>query len=132
MYHLGVMYCKGETPEKIVDNEKGFKYFKQASKKGHNLSACNVGSMYLQGLGVQMNYKKALKWLKKLSTNCCYADYNLGIIFEEAMGVSRSLAKADEHFNLAQHDYFATSLCPEVSAEDFAKKTPLLILLHNF
>jgi len=131
-YHLGVMYLKGENPEKVVDNVKAFRYFKLATKKGHNMSACNVGTMYLQGLGVQMNYKKAHKWLRKLSTNCCYADYNLGLMYEEAMGVSRSLSKADEHFNLAQNDYFGSSLCPEVTADEFVKKVPMMILAHNF
>jgi len=132
MYHLGVMYFKGELETREPDYSNAFQWFKQGAKKGLTICSNNVGVMYLEGLGVPRNNKKAIKWFKKLSSFCCYADYNLALMYEEGLATSRNMKLAEQHFNLAKKDWWETSICPAVTAEQAAERKPLTILAHNF
>ena len=47
------------------DNEKAFEWWKKAAKQGVAHAQCNLGFMYHNGHGVDVNYKKAIEWYEK-------------------------------------------------------------------
>jgi tetratricopeptide (TPR) repeat protein len=132
MYHLGVMHFLGELESGEQDYATAFSWFKQGAKKGLTICSNNVGFMYLQGLGVPKNNKKAIKWFRKLSTFCCYADFNLAMMYEEGIATSKNVKLAEQHIQLAKKDWWETSICPPVTAPQIEEREPLAILLHNF
>jgi len=132
MYHLGVMHFSGERADHQPNYALAFRYFKQCAKKGLTIGASNVGTMYYLGLGVEQNSKKAMKWFKKVSEFCCYADFNLALMYEEGFGTMKDPMRSDLHFELATNQFFLPALCPVVTQAQFAEKKPLMVLIHNF
>jgi len=132
MYHLGVMNLTGQTPDNEPNLKLAFEYFKKGSKGGLSACAVNVGVMYLEGLGVPRDIKKAMKWFSKLSTFCCYADYNLALMYEEGLGCRRDIKKAEAHFVISRSDIWENSICPPVNDEQLQAKKPLMARTHNF
>jgi len=123
---------KGELESGEPDYPTAFRWFKAGAKKGLTICSNNVGAMYLEGFGVPRNNKKAIKWFKRLSTFCCYADYNLALMYEEGIATSRNMKLAEQHFHLSQKDWWETSICPQVTDAQVAERKPLMILVHNF
>ena len=56
------MLLNGEGVE--VDKKKDFSYFKMAADNGHLDSICNVGTMLIQGTGIEANVEEGEKYLK--------------------------------------------------------------------
>lgn len=55
--------------------------------------------MYLNGEGVPVNYKEALKWFKEAAKqNVVEAMFTLGIMYEQGIGINKDEDKAFHHY----------------------------------
>ena len=45
-------------------NTKAAQCWKKAAEKGHSGSQCNLGQMYLRGLGMDQDIPEALRWFQ--------------------------------------------------------------------
>ena len=77
--------------------QEAFNLFLQCSDECEAMNA--LGSMYLNGLGVQKNYQKAFEWFKKSSVlfnieAMCY----IGYLYEKGYGVYQSKQKAMQYY----------------------------------
>ncbi len=88
---------------------------RMAAEKGNAAAQCQMGLLYMNGLGVDRDEDKAVEWLKKAAAkNHAQAQYNLGIYYarfsdkeavRQAMKWLKEAVKqdyADAQFNLAQ------------------------------
>lgn len=75
------------------------KELKPLAAQGDVTAQVQLGMMYVQGIGVERNYKEAIGlFLKAAATNgdlsAAKAQHNLGVAYENGMGVPKDLAKA--------------------------------------
>jgi len=67
-----------------------------------------LGSMYIKGIGVDKDNKKAYRWFKKATGyNHTRAEYNLGLMYVEGIGVSQDYKKAARLYNKAAKSGYA-------------------------
>ncbi len=99
--NLGYMYENGlgGLPK---NQNKAFEYFMKAAKQNDVNGMYNVGSCYLDGKGVNVNYAEALKWLRKSADEqYSMAQYALGRMYEFGLGVSVNNAEAIRMYSMA-------------------------------
>lgn len=65
---LGYMYLYG-TDGVSRDNEKAFHFYELAAKTGDPIALNNLGSLYFNGIGVPVNYAKAIKLFEQAAQN---------------------------------------------------------------
>ncbi|MFT5134450.1 MAG: TPR repeat protein [Gammaproteobacteria bacterium] len=62
----------------------------------------NLGFMYLNGIGVEKNYAKALKWYRKAALHGVpEAQHSMGFIYAEGLGTAPVLSSALKWYRLA-------------------------------
>ena len=73
-----------------------------AAEQGLAHAQFNLGIMYDQGQGVDVNYKKAIEWYEKAAKQGhAGAQYNLGAMYDEGKGVDGNYKKAIEWYEKA-------------------------------
>jgi len=73
-----------------------------AADQGYSKAQSNLGYMYLNGLGVERDYEKALYWYQlAVDQGSSFAQSKLGSMYEEGHGVERDYEKALYWFQLA-------------------------------
>lgn len=102
-FDLGCNYCNGLNgyPK---DFSKAMEYYKRAVELGNVDAMNNIGDMYVNGKGVQINIPVAIQWfMRALDKNPKYgmAAYNLGIIYLNGNGVKINYQLAYNYFNIA-------------------------------
>ena len=86
---LGVLYSD------IGDNENAFKYFTLSAQKNVSDGQCNLGKRYMNGEGVERNYKEAWYWLNQARANGSIVAYShLGYMYEMGYGCEQDYKKA--------------------------------------
>jgi TPR repeat protein len=93
-HYMGMMYFNGDS---IVfkNNFKAFDCFYKAAQTGMTLSQYYLGLMYLDGLGVEQNYKEAFKWfLKAAEGGYLAAQRNVSIMYIKGEGVDKNIIEA--------------------------------------
>ena len=92
-------------------------YLKIAEETGYALAECQVGFCYLEGIGTEKDYEKALYWTER-SANHGDRDgqCNLAWIYEEGFGVKKDMEKAKYwHSQAARQDHdLAIEKCREL------------------
>ena len=74
----------------------------RGAQKGNLVAKANLGVLYMEGLGVLQNQKKAFEFLKEAAvTGLPFAQYNLGLMYEKGRGVAQDRIRAHMWFNLA-------------------------------
>jgi TPR repeat protein len=126
---LGLIYFQNSNPR---EQEKAYKYFKDASDKANSVIAqANIGSMYHEGRGISKDTNQAKLWYMKAAkqvypedTNLAnlptdergktamkieaisYAQYMLGLMYENGEGVMQDPQQASMYFRLsARHGF---------------------------
>jgi TPR repeat protein len=62
----------------------------------------NLGILYLNGDGVEQDYKKAATWLTKIAkVGHSEAQYTLGELYEKGLGVKQDYSKAVKWYSMA-------------------------------
>ena len=76
--------------------KKAFPYHLKACKGGHGKACFNVGLFYNNGLGIQKDDKKAIKYynLSIQKSNYSKAFTNLGLMYQKGQGVKINTSKA--------------------------------------
>ena len=65
LYSLGLMYYDSDEP----NYEEAFKCFMNLAKNGNSQAQYNLGVMYENGEGTELNIEKAIKWYRKSAEN---------------------------------------------------------------
>ena len=111
-YNLGCMYRNGLGVSQ--DNAKAVEWYRKSAEQGHATAQYYLGYMYENGLGVSQDNAKAVEWFRKSAEQGNaravewyrksaeqgndYAQYYLGYMYENGLGVSQDNAKAMEWF----------------------------------
>ncbi len=102
-YNVGVMYGNEDSiKDEVAQNyNKAFPYFIEACKGGHGKACFNVGLSYNNGLGVQRNYKEAIKYYNRSIREANYnkAFANLGLMYQKGQGVKKNIPYALELYS---------------------------------
>lgn len=102
-YHnLGVIY-------QFVDGNhaEAVKYYKYAAGENFPLSQCNLGYLYLNGLGVNKDEKEAIRlFLASLEKNIPQAACHLGECFSLGIGVNQDNKSAFPFYQVAAKNGF--------------------------
>jgi TPR repeat protein len=68
--------------EKYKNDKESFRLFELAAKDGHKFAQCNLANMYRKGIGIGVDFKKAVYWYKKAADqNNLKAKYNLSMMY---------------------------------------------------
>ncbi|CAG0903294.1 unnamed protein product [Cyprideis torosa] len=98
---LGKMYLEGGE-HIAASNETAMAYFEQAAKLGNPVGQGGLGLMYLYGLGVDVDYGKALKYFSQAAEQGWVdGQLQLGKMYYHGLGVRRDYKMAVKYFNLA-------------------------------
>ena len=77
-------------------------WFKKAAELGSAGAQNNLGGMYGNGIGVELDSVRAVYWYKKAADQGYkYAIYNLGLMYERGEGVVKSVVKAKQWYSKA-------------------------------
>jgi hypothetical protein len=73
-----------------------------AAEQGHDSAQMGVGSIYVNGLGIDQDFKQANYWLtRSANQGNAYAQYNLGIIYDNGYGVDIDRSQAFKWYKRA-------------------------------
>ena len=94
---------------------KAFKEFKPLAEQGHVPSQMNLGWMHHKGLGVEQNYKTAIKWYEMAANQDNEdAQHTLGNLYRNGEGkkdaVTKDLNKAMYYYKKASDNGFPYSM----------------------
>ena len=70
-YHLANCYFGGGVGVEANDGI-AFRLYKEAAEQGFADAQIALGEAYLQGWGVEMNAKEAIKWYEKAAASCLW------------------------------------------------------------
>jgi Zn-finger nucleic acid-binding protein len=113
------------------DNRKAFECFSAGAESGHALCQYNLGAVYIDGIGISLNYGMAVAWYSKAAhQGLPVAQKKLGLCYFRGVGVDKDLSKAVYWFGQAadQGDQEAQQALDELLYEDSrirgAQKSP--------
>jgi TPR repeat protein len=64
-------FKKGEEAFKRQDYVEAMRCYQTAADQGNVMAQCNIGVLYLYGLGVQKDYLVAMQWFKESAKGGC-------------------------------------------------------------
>lgn len=95
---IGTMYFDSE------DYIRAYKFYKEASQEGNMYAQYNLGYLYLNGLGVEQNYKEAAIWFAKSAyQGYSSAQNDLGVLYNLGKHTNRDISLAIEWFTKASN-----------------------------
>lgn len=95
-FHSGLLLLR----QRIYD--ESLEYFIQSGDQGMIFAQVNVGALYFDGKGTEINYAKAINWFKKAALHGdALALHNLGVIFLFGKGIKVDQEKSKAYFRLA-------------------------------
>jgi uncharacterized protein len=98
--HPSLVVCEAQYPQQPRVNS--LQFYLELAEKGQVEAQVEVGSMYLEGRGVQQSYQEALKWFRKAAASGnAVAQFNLGLMYAKGLGVPRDYDEAINWFTLA-------------------------------
>ena len=93
---LGRLYFLGVGVERNLDT--AMQYFEKAAAKGHAAAQNGVGRCHYE----KGRYEEAFKWhTKSAAQGYANAEINLGILYEDGLGVTKDISKAIEWYTKA-------------------------------
>jgi tetratricopeptide (TPR) repeat protein len=93
---LGCLYFQGVGVERNLDT--AMQYFEKAAAKGHAAAQNGVGRCHYE----KGRYEEAFKWhTKSAAQGYANAEINLGILYEDGLGVTKDISKAIEWYTKA-------------------------------
>ena len=113
---VGWMYYEGVGVPK--DGEKAFYYLKMADDCGEKHRVAWLGKCYFHGYGAAPDYVKARECIESARVFDEEADYALGVMYANGLGVAEDIGKGVKHLKSAPH-------IPEAKAELAKYKKPL-------
>ncbi len=84
------------------NHHKAYTFFKKAAEAGNVVAKYNVGSCYMDGVGVEQDVNEAIKWYRLAGRRGnADAQVRLGLCYFRGVGVRKDLDLAEECFQLA-------------------------------
>ncbi len=107
-HNLGVIFQFGSDDERaFINYEKAIEYYTKAAETDFPPSQCNLGFMYLVGLGVEMDAAKAVSlFIPAAEQNIPQALFHLGWCLDNGLGIEENLERAFECYQLSAKDGF--------------------------
>lgn len=111
---IGAFYAQGTAV--LADKEEAARWFRKAAESGDIPAAYNLGMIYIRGAGekhedVETNVTEAIHWLEVAAntqmtdttsaTTAASANYELGNLYEQGVGVEKNMLKALNHYQAA-------------------------------
>jgi TPR repeat protein len=91
------------SPQVKKDPIRAFELAKRSLELGNKNALNTLGYMYRDGLGVDVDFQMALKYLNQgMDAGDFNAMVNLGKMFYKGLGVPKDVKKANEYFEIAQ------------------------------
>lgn len=89
-------------------NVKSLQVMINQAELGNPLAQVSLGSLYLSGQGVDLDYHQAYKWIYKAASNGnAQAQNNLGVMYEQGQGVQQNNLQALKWYQAAAEQGFA-------------------------
>lgn len=118
-YTLAHLHLKGKGGVKY-DVDEAIRLFEQSVAGGHREAAFDLAFLYLNGIKIEKDRKKALHWLtRSAEMGHATAQYFLGLAYKE----SGDPGKAAEWFNMAAEDGYQEAF---VELDQICRKNPEL------
>ena len=84
------------------DEDVAFKEELKSAQGGDANAQHNVGNFYAVGIGVDQDYKEALKWWRRAADQCIVeAQYAIGCLYSNGWGVARDQHQAATYYRKA-------------------------------
>lgn len=84
------------------DYTKAYGKWYLSSLEGHVVAKANLGVLYMEGLGVLQNHRKAYELLSQAAQmGIPFAQFNLALMYEKGRGIPQDRARAHMWYNLA-------------------------------
>ncbi|MFM8991328.1 MAG: peptidoglycan-binding protein, partial [Alphaproteobacteria bacterium] len=98
-HNLAVLYERGRgTPPDPVE---ALRWYEKAALQGYGPSQYNLAAAHARGAGTPRDMRKAAAWFERAAEQVPQAHYALGEILEAGDGIGRDLARARNHYMLA-------------------------------
>ena len=82
-----------------ADSATILQQFSQAARQGDPVAQTNLGSIYLNGVGVRRDFTRAFYWFQQAANQGeGLAQFNLGVLYQEGRGVELDVRKAVDWF----------------------------------
>ena len=89
-------------PSELLPDSIGGPVLRSAAMKGDPAAAYEVGSRFLEGRGVAVNFEEAAKWLGRAAqAGVVPAAFKIGSLYEKGLGVKKDLDIARRYYTLA-------------------------------
>lgn len=98
MRDLGMYYRYGEEDDEIPDADKAVYWFTKGAALEDPDAALELGEMYQEGIGVEVDMKKAAQLYASAADADSEAAYRLGMLYKEGQGVVRDPEQAFKRF----------------------------------
>lgn len=93
-------------------NKKSLVKLKALAAKGEVDAQCWLADYYLD-YGNKKGYRSAIPWLKKASElGDPWAQYELGLAYQEGLGVSKNIRQAMQYYNMSAEQGFDGAIKP--------------------
>jgi TPR repeat protein len=101
-------FNEGHLAYQQGEYQTALKIWQPLAEQGDARAQYNLGSMYINGLGVLKDDKRAIKWYRKATDQgLAEAQNNLGVMYGNGQGVSKDDKKAVEWYRKAAEQSFA-------------------------
>lgn len=99
----------GQSPTGLLTSNQIVGLITRAAQEKHTPSENTLGTMYVKGVGVAQNYPLAINWYEKAAAKGhCLAQFNLGVIHRDGLGVPADRDQARDYFKQS-----AKNKCPK-------------------
>ena len=89
---------------------QSLKWYRKAAEQGYAYAQNNLGLMYVNGDGVEQDYKKAFEWWQKAAEQGhAGAQNNLGVMYANGYRVARDYKKAVDWYSKAAEQGYTTA-----------------------
>jgi TPR repeat protein len=103
-------FAAGRAAYEIGDMRAAREQWQALAEAGNSASQAALGSLYIHGEGVHIDYRKALKWTQMAAEQGdMTGQFNMGSIYASGLGVERDYGEAAYWFRLAGDQYDSVS-----------------------
>jgi len=103
-------FAAGRAAYEIGDMQAAREQWQVLAEAGDSASQAALGSLYIHGEGVHVDYRQALKWTQMAAEQGdMTGQFNMGSIYASGLGVERDYSEAAYWFRLAGDQYDSVS-----------------------
>jgi hypothetical protein len=117
---------EGDEAYSAEKYELAAQLYRKDAELGVTAAQISLAIMYLDGLGVQQDFREAAKWFEKATEfGNPEAEDNLGQLYAEGKGVAKDRVQADKWFRLAGYKGNQANVEKDMTPEQIAQAAKL-------